>query len=59
MTKSQVYVLRIWHEARETLSWRASLTDLSSHEKCYFASSEALVKFVRELVSLEKFHEDG
>lgn len=54
LKSAQMYVLRLWQEAREAPNWRASLTDLSSHEKRYFATPEAFVKFVGELVGSEE-----
>jgi hypothetical protein len=47
---TQIYVLRVWQEAREAPSWRASLTDLSSQEKHHFASPEGLIHFVEALL---------
>lgn len=52
MTKTaQVYVLRVWQEAREAPKWRASLSDLTAQEKTYFASPEELVSFIKGLVA--------
>lgn len=51
---TQVYVLRVWHEDREVPNWRASLTDLGSSEKRHFASPDAFVKFVGELVGSQE-----
>jgi hypothetical protein len=54
LKSAQMYILRLWQEARETPNWRASPTDLSNHEKHHFATPEAFVKFVGELVGSEE-----
>ncbi len=49
---TQIYVLRIWHEAREPPNWRASLSDLNAQEKNYFTSPSELITFINECVAV-------
>lgn len=46
-----VYVVRIWLEPTEdgAGSWRASLTDVATHERHAFSSPQALGAFVQAL----------
>jgi hypothetical protein len=45
-----VYVVRIWREptAEGSGVWRASVTNVASREKCYFATPKALATFLGE-----------
>jgi hypothetical protein len=44
----RVYVVRIWRKptADGPGVWRASVTDVASREKCYFATPRALAAFL-------------
>ncbi len=50
MKTAQTYVLRLWLEPREPPNWRASLSDPRHQDIRYFASPEALLEFLTELV---------
>jgi hypothetical protein len=48
----QAYLLRLWHiKGVGKLGWRASLEDSHSGERLGFPNVEALIDYLRELVS--------
>jgi hypothetical protein len=51
---ADVYVLRIWQEAREVPNWRASLSNLHGQEKTYFTSPDELISFLKDLITINQ-----
>lgn len=43
-----IYVMRVWHETKDSEAWRVTITDTRSNQKYNFANLDKLVMFIKE-----------
>ena len=49
MRRQKTFLLKLWNDSADSEYWRASLVDLKTNEKQFFASLEKLLQNLDEL----------